>query len=221
MKAKTFPQHLGSPAPDLTIQSDATLRGWGFTINQTHFNGRFDHSMRYSINIKELIVIWMALQKVSQKNITILVLCDNSAAIQVLRKGGSMSYHLYSLAELIWKRATTLNWTLQICHIKGAFNVIADQLSRNEQLSTEWSLAEKDFQKILALNPLLEVDLFATKLNNKLPTYVSPCPDPQAAALNSLASPWDKWNHLYLYPPTVLISKVLFEGLRYFYFLLS
>ena len=209
VNAKAFPQQLGSPTPDLTIQTDASLHGWGFIINQIPFNGRFTHSMKYSINIKELIVIWLALLKISERNITIQVLCDNSSAIQVLQRGGSMSYHLYSLAELIWKRVTRFNWTLKVSHIKGTFNVIADQLSRNNQISTEWSLSDKDFQKVLEMNPLLEVDLFATKLNKKLPIYVSPCPDPEATALNSLTIPWDKWNHLYLYPPTPLISKVL------------
>ena len=210
INTQAIPQCMGSPAPDLAIQTDASRKGWGFQINQTFFRGTFDQSMKHhSTNVKELLTIWYALLTVSQRNIAIQVLCDNSSAIHVLKKGGSMKYELFSLAELIWNRVTAFNWTLNISHIAGTFNVIADQLSRNTSLSTEWSLAEQDFQKVLELNPLLEVDLFATKLNKKLPVYVSPCPDPEASAVNALTTPWEKWNHLYLFPPTPILSKVL------------
>ena len=120
-----------------------------------------------------------------------------------------MTYHLYSLAELIWKRAAAFNWKLNISHIQGTFNVLADQLSRNTPLSTEWALSKRDFQKILSLNNHLQVDLFATHLNNKLPVFVSPCPDTLSVEVNALAVPWDRWDHLYIFPPTPLISKVL------------
>ena len=206
---RSFPQQLGSPTPDLTIQTDASQRGWGFQINQTSFRGTFDQTMTHSINVKELLTIWYALLMVSQKNLTIQVLCDNSSALHVLRRGGSMAYHLYTLAELIWKRVIRFNWTLKVSHIAGTFNVLADQLSRNTPLSTEWTLSPRDFQKILRMNPRLQVDLFATKLNKKLPVYVSPCPDPTAVAVNALTIAWDKWEHLYMYPPTPLLSKVL------------
>ena len=151
--------------------------------------------------VKEMLTIWYALLMVSQENITIQILCDNSSALQVLKKGGSRTYHLYSLAELILKRVTAFNWTLKISHIAGTFNVLADQLSRDTPLSTEWTLTTQDFQKILKINPNLQVDLFATRLNNKLETFVSPCPDPTAVAVNALATPWDEWDHLYMFPP--------------------
>ena len=212
---KSFPQHLGSPKPDIIIQSDATPRGWGFQIHNKWSRGSFDKSMNYSINVKELTAIWYALLVVTQKNVTIEVLCDNLSAIHVLRKGGSMTYHLYSLAELIWKRAAAFNWKLSISHIEGTFNVLADQLSRNTPLSTEWTLSSKDFQKILKLNSLIQVDLFATHHNNKLPEFVSPCPDPRSKGVNALVVPWDRWDHLYMYPPTPLISRVLNRMTQY------
>jgi hypothetical protein len=31
------------------------------------------------------------------------------------------------------------------------------------------------------------IDLFATKMNNRLPQYMSPLPDPKALAVNALA----------------------------------
>ena len=204
-----IPQRLGRPDPDLVIQTDASLVGWGFKINKYSFAGQFSKKMNYSINTLELLTIWLALLVVDQENLIIQVLNDNSTAIQTLKKGGSPNYHLRSLVDLVWKRVTRLNWTISFSHIKGAYNIWADQLSRNSALLTEWSLQKKDFQKILWINAKLQVDLFATSLNNQLKVFISPCPDQKASAVDALTTSWDKWEHLYLFPPTPLISKVL------------
>ena len=206
---QSIPQSLGTPIPNIMILTDASLQGWGFRVNETHFQGVFDRSMSYSINILEMLTIWYALLMIHKKQAVIQVLCDNTTAVAVVRKGTSSIPHLSTLAELIWRRAEVFQWTLSIAHIQGSFNVIADQLSRNIALSTEWSLAPSTFQTILKLNPNLQVDLFATSLNNKLETFISPCPDMKATACDALTTPWNLWDHLYLYPPTNMISKVL------------
>ena len=203
------PQSLGTPSPDFIIQTDASTRGWGIRINNTSFSGRFDRSMTYNINILELLTVWLSLLMVSKKNAVIQILCDNSTAIAAIRRASSLVPHLATLTELIWRRAASLQWTLSIAHIQGSYNVIADQLSRGVELTTEWSLTTKDFKRILKINPLLQVDLFATSLNNQLQTFVSPCPDKRAAAVDALSTSWDKWEHLYLFPPTNLVPKAL------------
>ena len=52
------------------------------------------------------------------------------------------------------------------------------------------------------------VDLFATRWNHKLPTFVSPVPDPMAWAVDALSLNWDGLI-AYAFPPTVLVPKVL------------
>ena len=52
------------------------------------------------------------------------------------------------------------------------------------------------------------MDLFATSLNKKLPTYVSPIPDPQAWAVDALKIPWENLV-AYAFPPTALLPKVV------------
>ena len=52
------------------------------------------------------------------------------------------------------------------------------------------------------------MDLFATSRNKKLPTYVSPIPDPQAWAVDALNIPW-KNMVVYAFPPTALLPKVV------------
>ena len=208
-KGSQVPQSLGAPTPDISIQTDACLEGWGFQINKICFSGDFDKSMKYSINVLETLTIWYALLMVEEKGAVIQILCDNSSAIAAIRRNASLTFHLSAISELIWKRAAQFQWTLSISHIQGSFNVIADQLSRKIELPSEWSLAPKDFQKILNQNRALEVDLFATRLNNRLQTYVSPCPDEAAVAVDALSIPWNRWEHIYLFPPTNLISRVL------------
>lgn len=205
-----IPQALGNPTPSVIIQTDASLTGWGMKINNRTFQGTFDHSMgNWSINALELLTIWFALLMVRERNQVIQVLCDNSTAVAAVRRSSSTIFHLAMISELIWRRAIMMGWTLTAAHIQGKFNIIADQLSRKVTLSTEWSLPAKDFRKILKMNPKLQVDLFATHLNHKLKTFISPCPDQQAVAVDAMAVPWDRWKHLYLYPPSSLISKVL------------
>ena len=209
LKDSPTPHRLGSPSPDIIIQTDACLEGWGFQINRSCFSGEFDATMSYSINVLETLTIWYSLLMIEDRGAVIQILTDNTAAIAAIRKSSTLHYHLSGISELIWRRAVDLQWTLSISYIRGCYNIVADQLSRRTALQSEWSLAPEDFKRILVQNPLLQVDLFATKLNNQLPTYVSPCPDENAAAIDALSTPWNRWKHLYIFPPTNLISKVL------------
>ena len=62
---------LGIPEPDLTIQSDASRAGIGFMINSAKYQMTLDESMEeYSINVLELLAIWMATLMIHQSNIT-------------------------------------------------------------------------------------------------------------------------------------------------------
>ena len=63
-------------------------------------------------------------------------------------------------------------------HIPGNLNVLADSLSRKDRvIQTEWELNHRAFNQICHWWHQPMVDLFATKLNHKLPMYVSPVPD--------------------------------------------
>ena len=129
---------LGIPEPTQIIQSDASLRGYGFVINSERYQGTFDQSMRiYSINVLELLAIWMATLMIQEENIVLRIMTDNTAALAAINRATSVTYHLAALAEMIWKRASALKWAITAVHIRGMFNVIADQLSRNTVISTE------------------------------------------------------------------------------------
>ena len=94
-------------------------------------------------------------------------------------------------------------------HLPGRLNVLADQASRVEPVSTEWSLDDSTFGWLSREYGPFQVDLFATHLNAKLDAYVSPCPDKQACGINAFSLSWDRWDRVYLYPPTAVLSQVV------------
>ena len=98
---------------------------------------------------------------------------------------------------------------LQARHIPGCLNVMADLLSRSNQVqSTEWSLHPQVFKQICQRWFTPHVDLFATHLNHKLPLYVSPVPDPNAWDIDALNINWTGLT-AYAYPPTALLHRVI------------
>ena len=66
-------------------------------------------------------------------------------------------------------------------------SVMADLLSRSNQVqSIEWSLHLQVFKQICQNWFTPHVDLFATRLNHKLPLYISPVPDSKACSEHKL-----------------------------------
>ena len=117
-----------------------------------------------------------------------------------------------TLCALLWRILTwcTRNQvTLKARHIPGRLNVVADKLSRMGQtIQTEWSLLQEVFQAICRECHQPQIDLFATRFNNKLPLFVSPVPDPQATAVDALSLPWEDLD-AYAFPPTAILGKVV------------
>ena len=72
----------------------------------------------------------------------------------------------------------------------------------------EWSLHPEVFQVICSRWHQPQVDLFATRFNNKLPQFVSPVPDPQAWAVDALSLSWENLDP-YTFPPAAILGKVV------------
>ena len=113
---------------------------------------------------------------------------------------------------LLWR---ILSWctrqqvTLRARHTPGRLNVIADKLSRlGQTIQTEWSLHPEVFQAVCSRWHQPQVDLFATRFNNKLPHFVSPVPDPQAWAVDALGLSWEDLDP-YAFPPAAILGKVV------------
>ena len=63
----------------------------------------------YSINVLELIAIWMATLMIQEENIVLRIMTDSTAALSAINRATSVTYHLTAIAEMIWERASALN----------------------------------------------------------------------------------------------------------------
>ena len=97
---------------------------------------------------------------------------------------------------------------LRARHIPGRLNVIADKLSRHNQvIQTEWCLSQQVFNRLCSNWGQPQIDLFATRFNHKLPKFVSPVPDSTAWAVDALSLSWSNLD-VYAFPPVSLLSQV-------------
>ncbi len=206
---------LSLPRASVTLCSDASLQGWG-----AHLYPDFDtasglwspEESALHINVLELLAVhradshWVRLLR----NKTVSVSTDNSTVVTYIKHQGgmhSLTLNLQVRELLLFAQAN--NILLQARHIPGKLNVLADSLSRKNQiLPTEWSLHPTVFSKICSVFGVPQYDLFATRWNHKLPQFVSPVPDPLASAVDALSWSWPR-TLLYAFPPTALVPAVL------------
>ena len=204
--------------PKTVVTTDASLTGWGIVLENQKWSGTWSgHEKLKHINELELLTVLKALRMISSQveGEHIQFLIDNrTACCYINKQGGTKSVRMNTLASRVWRVAETHNIHVSAMFIKGKNNVIADMLSRHDQvLKSEWMLAEKTFKWIVSHSPWEkpEVDLFANSMTNQLPKYMSPCPDGQAIAVNALVSPWPKETTLYAFPPTTIMAQVLLK----------
>ena len=136
----------------------------------------------------------------------VLVAMENSIVVAYINKQGGT--HSAEMCTVLWKIMTWCHHyqiTLKARHIPGCLNVMADLLSRSNQVqSTEWSLHPQICQKWFTPHG----DLFATYLNHKRPMYVSPIPNPNAWDIDALNVNWTGPT-AYAYPPTALLHRLI------------
>ena len=195
-----------------TLYTDASTQGWGANLNNTTTGGRWSNSEEsHHINYLELKAILLGLQSLC-KEVThdhIRVMTNNTTAVAYVRNmGGSHSLPCNDIARQIWEWCIPRHIWLSISHIPGEINVIADQASRVFDDSTEWKLDLDVFNRIVNILGPPTIDLFASRLNYQLTTYVSWLPDPHAMAIDTFTLDWT--NHfLYAFPPFSILPQFL------------
>ena len=197
----------------LQIFTDASKEGWGTHLNK--FTARGDWSLLESklhINYLELKAVLLALKEFQDLCVgkMVLVATDNTTVVAYINKEGGMRSG--PLCALLWRILTWCSGkqvTLKARHIPGRLNVVADKLSRlGQTIQTEWSLLPEVFQALCSRWHQPQIDLFATRFNNKLPLFVSPVPDPMATAVDALSLSWENLD-AYAFPPTAILGKVV------------
>ena len=95
--------------------------------------------------------------------------------------------------------------------VPGKLNVLADSLSRKGQIiHTEWTIHKGTLSQIFQFWEVPHLDLFATRLNNQLPVFISPFQDPRAWAVDAMSLSWEGMI-AYAFPPVPLLMKVLLK----------
>ena len=84
------------------------------------------------------------------------------------------------LAVEVWEFCNKMNVHISAAHIPGKHNILADIASREFHDAAEWMIPHSVFEKLVKAFGLPDIDLFATRLNHQLPTYVSWLPDPDS-----------------------------------------
>ena len=135
---------------------------------------------------------------------SVAIFADNATTISYLRnQGGTHSSFLNSIAQRILRWAEDLPVV-----IMGKHNVLADALSRlNQILGSEWTLKQEVFRDLCRRWPV-SIDLFATSQNHRCSIYFSPYHDRNALGTDAFLQNWNGWQ-VYAFPPWSLIPAVL------------
>ena len=197
---------------EYTIYTDASLLGWGATDNIVEIGGPWtEQEKQQHINVLEMISSKLALLAYCKNsvNMHIRIMSDNTTAVAYINHmGGVKSPQCNKIAKEIWTWAErNQNW-ISAAHIPGIENVIADKNSRIFSYSSEWMLSDKIFKQITDIYGTPEIDMFASRLNYRLPKYVSWKPDPGSIAVDAFST---NWTNIYIlcFPPFSVIWKTL------------
>ena len=185
----------------------------GCSLRASRYKGLWSDREKWQhINVLELKAVYLALRSFKDQcqNQTMLVATDNSTVVAYINK--QEGTHSAEMCAVLWKIMTWCHHyqvTLKARHLPGCLNVMADLLSRSNQVqSTEWSLHPQVFKQIGQKWFTPPVDLCATRLNHKLRLYVSPVPDPKAWDIYALNLNWTGLT-AHAYPLTALLYRVI------------
>lgn len=194
------------------IYSDASTTGWGACCNNNTASGQWSASeQEQHINFLELLAAFIGL-KIFAKDLydcQILLRIDNTTAISYINRMGGIQFpHLTGITRDIWQWCEGRKLYIFASYIRSCDNVVADAESRKTHPDIEFELTDWAFQRLTTEYGLPEIDLFASRLNNKCTNYVSWHRDPDALAINAFTLCWSNY-YFYAFPPFSMILKTL------------
>ena len=187
--------------------------GFGAHLNNCTISGVWQQSEGdLHINILELKAVFLALKHFQKqlRHRIVLVASDKSTVVYYLNKeGGTHSFQMFALIWKIMAWSNAREIQVRARHIPGNLNVIADSLSRGDKAKqTEWSLHSLVFKEICQVWQRPVLALFATTLNVKLPTYMSPVPDDKAWQIDVLNISWEALD-AYAFCPVAILPQLV------------
>ena len=190
--------------PSITLSTDASLSGWGGTLSSgSSASGHWSlEEKQLHINMLELKAIKFCVLSFLDllRNQSMLLLSDNSSCVFYINKfGGTHSKEMCNLSIEIWDIMLKNNITCLAKHIPGVDNSSADSLSRLSPIPNDFGLSQTAFNLLTSLIPFeLNVDMFASRLSNKLERFVSWHNDPFSWRVDAFSFRWS--HNLYFSP---------------------
>lgn len=163
------------------------------------------------INFKELRAVHRSLEawRAELQGHRVLLFCDNTAVVQLLRKGTSRSALLMAELRQVWQLLHALQVELVPVYIASGDNP-ADFPSRYS-MSAEWTFRAGMRKQLHRLSSrAYTLDPFATRATAMAPTFCSLEAEEHSIANDGMCVSW-KRQHLFLNPPWDLIPKVLLK----------
>ena len=202
---------LARSSPDQMFWSDASNLGWGLRSQTSSLQVFGWRTRSLSINQCELFAVERGLRALCTclEGRVVAVFSNNTTAVAYLRsQGGTLSPALNTVAQCILRWAEQLNIILMPQFVPGRNNVVADALSRPDQvLGSEWMLHQDVFNWLRQRWPVT-IDLFAFSLSHRCSVYFVPVSDPMAAGTDAMLQSWDSLQ-AYAFPPFAMIGQVL------------
>jgi hypothetical protein len=213
----------------MRMDTDASGDGWGavlFRVNDSvTAAGRFGPAdSGYRIHIKEMMAVRRGLDQLGDDihDCYLDLYTDNTVVEASLSKGSSIVPELQQFAKELLDFQLRRNVIVKVHRVTTGDNAVADELSRGTYglQSTGYDrndhmLSPAHFRLLQSWFPLpFSIDACAGPRNTQVPRFISrqSCPHPGCVAVNVLAYPFPKWNHVrefvYCNPPWPLISPV-------------
>ena len=197
--------------PDKTVYSDSSNYAWGGHSDGIKSGGYWSSREKEEhINVLELTAAKICLFTFCKDctNHKIQLFTDNSTVVASINKKTSNKGKINNITREIWLWCMKTNNIIRAAHIPGVENVTADKESRQLRRDTEWKLNPSVFEKLQKIFGNMEVDMFASRLNYQIKTYVSWVPDDGCWAIDAFSVNWmDIFG--YCFPPFSIISRVL------------
>lgn len=196
----------------LEIYSDASTTGWGAVCDGQTASGQWSPAERtLHINHLELLAAYFAIKIFTKNynNCLVLLRVDNTTAMSYINRMGGVQFpHLNKVTRDIWQWCETRKILITASYIKSSDNVLADHESRRSHPDVEWELTDAGFKLLTETFGNPQIDLFASRLNNKCDMYASWHRDPDAFVVDAFTISWSN-NYFYAFPPVAVILKAL------------
>lgn len=194
----------------LEIHTDASTTGWGAACGSERASGSWSLTEKLNhINYLEIKAAFLGLKCFTGNinNCEILLRVDNTTAVAYINKMGGVQFpHLNKITRELWQYCERQNIWTYASYINTKENTEADLESR--RVNIEWELSMTAFDNIVHQFGRPEIDLFASRINNKCKQFVSWKRDPEAVAVDAFTLNWNKY-FFYAFPPFSLILKCI------------